>query len=61
MLGGDELRHDADRDLLRRNSADVQTDWRVDALKRLRRRAFFDERIEDTTHLRFAPDETEIA
>ena len=61
VLDGDQLREDADGDLLRRDGADVEADRRVDALQQLGRHAVRGQRVVDARHLGAAADQAEIA
>ena len=61
VLHRDQLREDADRDLLRRDGADVEADRRVDAFQEIGRHLILDERLVDARHFRAASDQAEIA
>src|SRR5262249_13733923 len=61
VLDGDELRKNADRDLLRRDGADVEADGRVDSFELLRGRPVGDELIVNARHLRAASNQAEVA
>src|SRR5688572_24161444 len=61
VLDGNELGDDADGDFLRSDSADVETDRRVDALERFSSDSVLDECVEDAFDLRLAAYEAAIA
>src|SRR5690242_4345680 len=61
VLHRDQLGEDADGDLLRRDGADVETDWRMHARQQRRIHALFDQRVVDTRDLGAAADQPQVS